>query len=32
MDEYEKLLLSNKAWVQDKLELDEEYFARLSFG
>ncbi len=30
MQEYQKLLLSNKAWVQDKLELDEYYFEDLS--
>lgn len=30
MLEFEKLLLYNKAWVQDKLELDEQYFSSLS--
>lgn len=30
MQPSEKLLLYNKAWVQDKLELDDNYFATLS--
>ena len=30
MQEYEKLLLANKAWAQEKLELDEGYFDRLA--
>lgn len=30
MEEYEKLLLANKAWAQDKLELDETYFEQLA--
>ncbi|MFD1140884.1 carbonic anhydrase [Larkinella insperata] len=32
MLDYEKFLLNNKAWVQDKLELDETYFEALSTG
>jgi carbonic anhydrase len=28
MDSYKKLLLANKAWVQDKLSVDPEYFRR----
>ena len=30
MNSYEKLLLQNKAWAQEKLDLDEKYFSRLS--
>jgi len=30
MKEYSKLLLANKAWAQEKLELDPEYFNTLS--
>jgi len=30
MKEYKKLLLSNKAWASDRLELDEHYFDDLS--
>lgn len=30
MQEYEKLLLANKAWAQEKLELDSTYFDRLA--
>lgn len=30
MEEYQKLLLQNKAWAQDTHEYDEEYFARLA--
>ena len=30
MKEYSKLLLANKAWAQDKLDLDEEYFNTLA--
>lgn len=30
MQEYEKLLLANKAWAQSKLELDEGYFEHLA--
>ncbi len=30
MEDYQKLLLLNKAWVQDKLELDEHYFEELA--
>jgi carbonic anhydrase len=30
MREFEKLLLYNKAWVQDKLEVDDDYFQELS--
>jgi carbonic anhydrase len=30
MKEYSKLLLANKAWAQEKLELDEEYFHNLA--
>ena len=30
MKEYSKLLLANKAWAKEKLELDEEYFTNLS--
>ena len=29
MKPYEKLLLENKAWAQEKLEDDPEYFSRL---
>ncbi len=32
MEDYQKLLLSNKAWVQDKLELDKSYFTKLAAG
>lgn len=32
MDSYKKLLLANKAWVQDKLGTDPEFFERLSAG
>lgn len=30
MQEYEKLLLANKAWAEEKLELDEGYFDHLA--
>jgi carbonic anhydrase len=30
MDSYKKLLLANKAWVQDKLTIRPDYFERLS--
>ena len=30
MKEYSKLLLANKAWAKEKLDLDEEYFTTLS--
>jgi carbonic anhydrase len=30
MENYEKLLLANKAWAQDKLELSDTYFQELS--
>ena len=30
MEEYSKLLLANKAWAQERLELDEDYFNNLS--
>ncbi len=30
MKEYSKLLLANKAWAQEKLDLDEEYFHNLA--
>jgi len=30
MDGYKKLLLANKAWVKDKLEVREDYFLRLA--
>lgn len=30
MQSFEKLLLYNKAWVQDKIELDDDYFEALS--
>lgn len=30
MNEWEKLLLNNKAWAQEKLEDDDQYFIRLS--
>ena len=30
MEEYSKLLLANKAWAKERLELDEEYFNDLS--
>ena len=30
MKEYNKLLLANKAWAKEKLDLDEEYFTNLS--
>ncbi len=30
MDEFQKLLLQNKAWAQDQLESDESYFNRLA--
>jgi len=29
MESYQKLLLANKAWVQDKLSIHPEYFARM---
>ena len=32
MQAYEKLLLENKAWAQDKLELDNTYFDNLASG
>lgn len=32
MEPYEKLLLANKAWAQDQLELDENFFDTLSQG
>ena len=32
MEPYEKLLLANKAWSQDQLELDENFFDALSQG
>jgi carbonic anhydrase len=30
MDEYEKLLLQNKGWAKDRLDLDPNYFNRLA--
>lgn len=30
MDSYKQLLLSNKAWVKEKLELREDYFERMA--
>jgi carbonic anhydrase len=30
LDSYKKLLLANKAWVQEKLELRPDYFTRMS--
>lgn len=30
MNEYEKLLLQNKSWVSDKIELDKDYFKNLA--
>lgn len=30
MESYKRLLLNNKAWVQDKLNLREDYFTRMS--
>ena len=30
MNEYEKLLLQNKSWVSDKLDLDKDYFKNLA--
>lgn len=30
MNEYEKLLLQNKSWVSDKLDLDKDYFNNLA--
>ena len=30
MDSYKKLLLANKAWVKDKLELRSDYFERMA--
>jgi carbonic anhydrase len=30
MDEYEKLLLQNKGWAKERLELDPDYFSRLA--
>lgn len=30
MNPYEKLLLQNKAWSEEKIELDSEYFSRLA--
>lgn len=30
MNEYEKLLLQNKSWVSEKLDLDENYFKNLA--
>ncbi|MCY7350422.1 MAG: carbonic anhydrase [Cytophagaceae bacterium] len=30
MEEYQKILLQNKAWAQDTHEYDEEYFTRLA--
>lgn len=32
MDSHKKLLLANKAWVQDKLGTDPDFFERLSAG
>ncbi|WP_460639316.1 hypothetical protein [Larkinella harenae] len=32
MHEYDQFLLKNKAWVQEKLELDETSFDTLSTG
>ena len=32
MDSYKKLLLANKAWVQDRLNLDPDFFERSSQG
>ncbi len=29
MDAYKKLLLANKAWVQDKLNVNQDYFSRM---
>lgn len=30
MESYKKLLLANKAWVQDKLSVDARFFERQS--
>ena len=30
MNEYEKLLLQNKSWVSDKIDLDKDYFKNLA--
>ena len=30
MNEYEKLLLQNKSWVNDKIDLDKDYFKNLA--
>jgi len=30
MNEYEKILLQNKSWVSDKIELDKDYFKNLA--
>ncbi|HMV51918.1 MAG TPA: carbonic anhydrase [Blastocatellia bacterium] len=30
MESYKKLLLANKAWVQDKLDVREDYFTRMA--
>jgi carbonic anhydrase len=30
MESYKKLLLANKAWVEDKLNVSEDYFARMA--
>ena len=32
MDSYRKLLLSNKAWVQDKLSAHADYFEKSAMG
>ena len=32
MDDYKRLLLNNKAWVQEKLSLREDYFERTAAG
>ncbi len=31
MNEYEKLLLQNKSWVSEKLDLDKDYFNNLAY-
>jgi carbonic anhydrase len=32
MENYKSLLLANKAWVQEKLQVDKEFFSQLSKG
>jgi carbonic anhydrase len=31
MESYKKLLLANKAWVEDKLNVSEEYFTKMAY-